>query len=172
MVVCWLVCELNQSYTALSTSLQLQLRIFLVDDGVSCNAEKRFYLFFIDIETAFFGTSYFSEASLFAIYFSIWRMISPLRIYFLAFFSQQTSLSITTESKQSSLNVVYSKKGSTFLFEPCALNSNCCEIVIVLNPLGVSHFEIHILNLLGVLIREILLYFRNVLCNHFELQNA
>ena len=28
MVLCWLVCELNQSYTALSTSLQLQLRIF------------------------------------------------------------------------------------------------------------------------------------------------
>ena len=60
------------------------------------------------------------------------------------------------------------KKCSTFLFEPCALNSDCCEIVIqdtILNPLGVSHPEIHFLNPLVVRIREILLYFRNKLFN-------
>ena len=63
--------------------------------------------------------------------YSGWFHIFPLRIYLLAFFSQQTSFSVTIESKQSSLNAVHSKKSSCFSFEPSALNSNCCEILML-----------------------------------------
>ena len=63
--------------------------------------------------------------------YSGWFHFFLLRIYLLAFFSQQTSFSITIESKQSSLNAVHSKKSSCFSFEPCALNSNCYEILML-----------------------------------------
>ena len=65
--------------------------------------------------------------------YRIWRMILhfSFRACLLAFFSQQTSFSITTESNQSSMNAAHSKKNSHFSFKPCALNYSYCKIHIL-----------------------------------------
>ena len=56
-----------------------------------------------------------------------WFRICHLRIYLLGFSWKQTSFSINTESKQTSLNVAYSKKSSNFSFKPYTGNLNCAK---------------------------------------------
>ena len=57
------------------SSAILRLRGRLLTD-CSCSAENSSPLFFIHFEIEFFDTTNYSEASLFAMPFSIWRMIS------------------------------------------------------------------------------------------------
>ena len=53
----------------------IQIRIFVVDDEVLCNAKNSFSLFFIHGEVAFYGIPKLSQVPLFVILLLIWRII-------------------------------------------------------------------------------------------------